>query len=54
MFHKTETNYKRTVRTYLGSNYRKDERHTERVLCETWWFLCIPLWSRVSIQATNI
>jgi hypothetical protein len=53
MIRKTVKDYRRMVKTW-NSKY-KDERHTERVLCETWWALwIIPIYSQETIIATNI
>jgi hypothetical protein len=53
---KTVRIYKRTAYSWQGSRRRiSDDKHTEKVVKETWWLLwCIPLYSRENTITSNI
>lgn len=51
MIRKTVKEHKRFVKSW---NDRNKDKHIERVIIETWWFLFIPLYSRQTILATNL
>ena len=54
MIKKTISKFKRRVKTNPGQKFN-DAYHIERVLRETWWlFWIIPMYSRDTIEATNI
>jgi hypothetical protein len=54
MISKTVKVFKRNVKTWPDRKMN-EEMHTERVLRETWWLLwVIPVFSRDSIEASNI
>jgi hypothetical protein len=41
----------RNVLTWRG---KRPGVHNERILKETWWFLFVPIYSRETIDATNL
>lgn len=54
MIRKTITIHKRYAKSWRRNHLRKDDRHIEQVVRETWWFLFIPLYSRDAVHTTNL
>lgn len=50
MIRKTVKMHKRFAKSWDTGK----ERHSERVMVETWWFLFIPLYSRQIIVTTTL
>jgi hypothetical protein len=51
MIRKTQSYLMRNVLTWRG---KRPGVHNERILKETWWFLFVPIYSRETIDATNL
>jgi hypothetical protein len=54
MFRKTVKNQKRLGKSWVDHSSVFNEKHTDKILIETWWFLFIPLYSRQTLLSSDL